>query len=99
MRISRYELDHIAGYRYGFMIADMVLGDTLDEFAQGGIEEEELSVAIQQHRMAYEAMSGSCTSTCDPSPKPRSGHRLSRLKIGSGTHRITNRIGRQNHGR
>jgi hypothetical protein len=54
MRITRNELDHIAGYRYGFIIADMVLGDTLAEFAEGGIEEDELAVAIQQHRIAYE---------------------------------------------
>lgn len=54
MRINRNDLDHIAGYRYGFIIADMVLGDTLAEFAEGGVEEDELAVAIQQHRMAYE---------------------------------------------
>lgn len=54
MRLTRYDLNHIAGYRYGFMIADMVLGDTLDEFAQGEIEDEELAVAIRQHRLAYE---------------------------------------------
>lgn len=54
MRITRNELNDIAGYRYGFMIADMVLGDTLDEFAQGAVEEDELAVAIQQHRLAYE---------------------------------------------
>jgi hypothetical protein len=48
------ELNHIAGYRYGFMIADMVLGDTLTEFADGSIDEDELAVALQQHRLAYE---------------------------------------------
>jgi hypothetical protein len=36
------------------MIADMVLGDTLREYAQGKIEDDELEVALQQHRMAYE---------------------------------------------
>ncbi len=54
MRINSIELSQIAGYRYGFMIADMVLGDTLNEFAEGSAEEDELEVAIQQHRMAYE---------------------------------------------
>ena len=54
MRITSNELNNIAGYRYGFMIADMVLGDTLNDFAQGEIEEDELAVAIQQHRIAYE---------------------------------------------
>ncbi len=54
MRINSIELSQIAGFRYGFMIADMVLGDTLNEFAEGSAEEDELEVAIQQHRMAYE---------------------------------------------
>ena len=54
MRITPNEMNNIAGYRYGFMIADMVLGDTLNEFADGSIEEDELAVAIQQHRIAYE---------------------------------------------
>jgi hypothetical protein len=54
MRITDNELSRIAGFRYGFMIADMVLGDTLNEFAQGAIDEDELSVALQQHRRAYE---------------------------------------------
>lgn len=54
MRISSNELTHIAGFRYGFMIADMVLGDTLNEFAEGSIDEDELEVALQQHRIAYE---------------------------------------------
>ena len=35
MRINPAEMNQIAGYRYGFMIADMVLGDTLHEFAEG----------------------------------------------------------------
>ena len=54
MRLHNSELNHIAGYRYGFMIADMVLGDTLTEFADGSIDVDELSVALQQHRLAYE---------------------------------------------
>ena len=54
MRMTRLELNEIAGYRYGFMIADMVLGDTLSEFAQGGVADDELAIAIQQHRQAYE---------------------------------------------
>jgi hypothetical protein len=54
MRISDPDLDHIAGYRYGFMIADMVLGDTLSEFAEGAIDQDELDVALRQHRLAYE---------------------------------------------
>ena len=54
MRISPGELSQIAGSRYGFIIADMVLGDTLNEFADGSIDEDELAVALQQHRMAYE---------------------------------------------
>ena len=54
MRINAVEMNQIAGFRYGFMIADMVLGDTLDEFAEGAIGEDELEVALQQHRMAYE---------------------------------------------
>ena len=53
-RVNAVELDRIAGYRYGFMIADMVLGDTLSEFADGAIDEDELAVALQQHRLAYE---------------------------------------------
>ena len=32
----------------------MVLGDTLTEFADGSIDEDELAVALQQHRLAYE---------------------------------------------
>ncbi len=54
MRINPAEMDRINGYRYGFMIADMVLGDTLNEFADGGADEDEVQVALQQHRMAYE---------------------------------------------
>jgi hypothetical protein len=54
MRISPTELERIAGSRYGFMIADMVLGDTLSDFADGDIDEDELLVAIRQHRLAYE---------------------------------------------
>ena len=54
VRINTEEMKRIAGYRYGFMIADMVLGDTLSEFADGTINEDELEVAIQQHRIAYE---------------------------------------------
>ena len=54
MRINPAEMDRINGYRYGFMIADMVLGDTLNEFADGGAGEDEVQVALQQHRMAYE---------------------------------------------
>jgi len=54
MQVDTRELDRIAGYRYGFMIADMVLGDTLHEFAEGEADQDELQVALQQHRMAYE---------------------------------------------
>ena len=54
MRIQETELSQIAGFRYGFMIADMVLGDTLSDFAQGSVDEDELEVALRQHRMAYE---------------------------------------------
>ena len=54
MRINTTELNQINGYRYGFMIADMVLGDTLNDFADGATNEDELELAIQQHRMAYE---------------------------------------------
>ena len=54
MRMHTGELDQIAGYRYGFMIADMVLGDTLHEFSEGTAGEDEVQVALQQHRMAYE---------------------------------------------
>ncbi len=53
-RIESGDLDRIAGYRYGFMIADMVLGDTLSEFAEGSADQDELQVALQQHRSAYE---------------------------------------------
>jgi len=53
-RIQTAELDAIAGYRYGFMIADMVLGDTLAEFAEGETNEDDLEVALLQHRQAYE---------------------------------------------
>ena len=55
MRINPVEMNQIAGYRYGFMIADMVLGDTLSEFADGAIDEDELELAIQQHRQAYDS--------------------------------------------
>ncbi len=48
------EFDQIAGYRYGFMIADMVLGDTLHEFSEGAAGQDEVQVALQQHRLAYE---------------------------------------------
>ena len=52
--LNGVELDQIAGYRYGFMIADMVLGDTLHEFAEGAADQDEVQMALQQHRMAYE---------------------------------------------
>lgn len=54
MRIDPEELTRIAGFRYGFMIADMVLGDTLKEYADGAIDADELAMALQQHRVAYE---------------------------------------------
>jgi hypothetical protein len=54
MRIDHEEMTRIAAFRYGFMIADMVLGDTLQEYADGEIDEEELAMALQQHRVAYE---------------------------------------------
>jgi hypothetical protein len=54
MRIDAFDLTDIAGSRYGFLIADMVLGDTLSEFAEGSIDEDEVLVALQQHRIAYE---------------------------------------------
>jgi hypothetical protein len=54
MRVAQSDLDQIAGYRYGFMIADLVLGDTLTEFADGSVEPDEVLLAIQQHRYAYE---------------------------------------------
>ena len=54
MRIDSLEMNQIAGYRYGFMIADMVLGDTLSDFADGAIDADEMELAIQQHRQAYE---------------------------------------------
>jgi hypothetical protein len=54
MRVNTAELDRIAGYRYGFMIADRVLGDTLHEFAEGSVDPDEVRVALQQHRRAYE---------------------------------------------
>ena len=54
MRMSTAELERINGYRYGFMIADMVLGDTLHEFAEGAAGQDEVQVAMQQHRAAYE---------------------------------------------
>jgi hypothetical protein len=54
VRMNAVELDRIASYRYGFMIADMVLGDTLHEFAEGTADEDEVQVALDQHRVAYE---------------------------------------------
>ncbi len=54
MRIDAMEMSQIAGFRYGFMIADLVLRDTVQEFAKGDIDEEELVVALEQHRVAYE---------------------------------------------
>ena len=54
MRVDATGLDQIAGYRYGFMIADMVLGDTFHGFAEGSVDPEEVRMALQQHRMAYE---------------------------------------------
>jgi len=54
MRIPDNELTRIAGSRYGFMIADLVLKDTLDEYAEGSIEQDELELALSQHRQAYE---------------------------------------------
>lgn len=54
MRIPAHEMSRIAGNRYGFMIADLVLRDTLDEFAEGAIDEDELALALSQHRQAYE---------------------------------------------
>lgn len=53
-RMHAADLERIAGYRYGFMIADMVLGDTLHEYAEGAADEDEVQVALDQHRMAYE---------------------------------------------
>ena len=54
MRIPANEMSRIAGSRYGFMIADLVLRDTLDEFAEGSIEQDELALALSQHRRAFE---------------------------------------------
>ena len=54
MRIDAGELEQVAGYRYGFMIADMVLGDTLNEYAEGEAQADEVEVALRQHRLAYE---------------------------------------------
>jgi hypothetical protein len=54
MQMHAGELDQIAGYRYGFMIADMVLGDTLHEFSEGMADGDEVQVALDQHRVAYE---------------------------------------------
>ena len=54
MRINPGELERINGYRYGFMIADMVLGDTLHEFAEGGADPDDVQVALLQHRAAFE---------------------------------------------
>ena len=54
LNVNLVELDQIAGYRYGFMIADMVLGDTLNEFAEGAADQDEVKMALQQHRVAYE---------------------------------------------
>lgn len=53
-RIDPTDFEQIAGCRYGFMIADMVLGDTLKDFADGRIDHEEMDLALSQHRMAYE---------------------------------------------
>jgi hypothetical protein len=54
MRISRHDRTRIAGSRYGFVIADLVLRDTVEEFAEGEIEQDELALALSQHRQAYE---------------------------------------------
>ena len=54
VNVAGIELDQIAGYRYGFMIADMVLGDTLREFAEGTADQDEVEMALQQHKTAYE---------------------------------------------
>jgi len=53
-RSDTTELDQVAGSRYGFMIADLVLRDTIEDFARGTVETEELDVALEQHRLAYE---------------------------------------------
>ena len=54
---SHAELEriNIAGYRYGFMIADMVLGRHPDTSSpRGGPTRMRSQVALQQHRAAYE---------------------------------------------
>ena len=48
------ELGEILDVRHGFVIADIVLRDTLAEYATGATDAAELLVALHQHRLAYE---------------------------------------------
>jgi hypothetical protein len=63
-------LDRIAGLRHGFLIADEVLRDTLSDFARGRIEAEELALALQQHRVAYDSYANQLRSVLDRSRDP-----------------------------
>jgi len=53
MRINSQELGQLAEVRQGFVVADMVLRDTLDDYARGAADVTELLVALDQHRSAY----------------------------------------------
>lgn len=54
MRTCDAELSRIAGSHYGFLIADLVLRDTVADFVEGSSDEDELAIALRQHRIAYE---------------------------------------------
>ncbi len=53
MRIETRKLGQLSEMREGFVLADLVLRDTLEDYARGRADVAELLVALEQHRMAY----------------------------------------------
>jgi hypothetical protein len=94
MGIETQLLEQIGRRRHGFMIADMVLGDTLHDYAAGTIQADELQLALSQHRLAFEGYVRDVRSWLGADR-----HRRRRLKMGSGMTRMMLMMMRQNQGR
>ena len=56
----------IVDLRHGYWIADEVLRDTLSDFARGGIEAEELLLALRQHRAAFDIYTSQLLAVLEP---------------------------------
>lgn len=69
MRVQPYVMEQLGRVRDGFMIVDLVLKETMREYARGTADEEQVLFALQQHRESYEGYLQELYQSLVPSPE------------------------------